>query len=100
MGEYKTGLTLELIPEGTYYKIAEAIGVDNFVKLLELVGGTTLYLPKTESILRPLRDAAIKEEFNGFNHTALAIKYNVTERWVRQICGEGFLEGQVDMFAS
>ncbi|GAB6158295.1 hypothetical protein JCM39194_14950 [Desulfotomaculum varum] len=91
-------LTLEQIPEGLYREIAEAIGVGNFVKLTQLVGGTTIYLPKTESIVRPVRDAKIREEFNGYNHMELAKKYDVTERWVRQLCGDGHAEGQLSLF--
>ncbi|SHI87624.1 Mor transcription activator family protein [Lutispora thermophila] len=91
-------LTLEQIPEGLYREIAEAIGVGNFVKLTQLVGGSTIYLPKTESIVRPVRDAKIREEFNGYNHMELAKKYDVTERWVRQLCGDGHAEGQLSLF--
>jgi len=91
-------LTLEQIPEGLYREIAEAIGVGNFVKLTQLVGGSTIYLPKTESIVRPVRDAKIREEFNGYNHMELAKKYDVTERCVRQLCGDGHAEGQLSLF--
>lgn len=97
MDNYQNDLSLEMIPDGMYRKIAEAIGVEHLIALAEIVGGTTFYMPKTESFLRPLRDAAIKEEFNGFNHAELALKYNVTDRWVRQICGEGFIEGQITL---
>ena len=48
--------------------------------------------------LRPVRDAHIKAEFNGFNHVELAEKYDVTERWVRKLCGVGFIEGQIGLF--
>ena len=92
------GLTLDMLPEGLYRMIAEAIGTENFYKLAEVVGGTTVYIPKPESITRPVRDARIKEEFNGYNHPELAKKYGVTERWVRQICGEGHPPGQLDIF--
>lgn len=68
------------------------------LKLAEVVGGTTVYIPKPESVTRPVRDARIKEEFNGYNHPELARKYNVTERWVRQLCGDGKLEGQLELF--
>lgn len=88
-------LTVEMLPEGLYKQIAEAIGTENFYKLAEVVGGATVYIPKPESIVRPVRDARIKEEFNGYNHPELARKYDVTERWVRQLCGEGQLEGQL-----
>ena len=57
MDELLKDLTLEMIPEGLYKQIAEEIGVSNFYKLAEVVGGATVYIPKPESILRPARDA-------------------------------------------
>ena len=51
--------------------IAELIGVEAFYKLAKEFGGATLYIPKPESLIRPVRDAKIKEEFNGYNHPAL-----------------------------
>ena len=97
MSELSKDLTLEMLPEGLYTLIAEAIGTENFYKLAEVVGGTTVYIPKPESLVRPVRDARIKEEFNGYNHTLLARKYGVTERWVRQLCGDGHPEGQLSL---
>ena len=89
MDKLAEGLTLEMLPEGLYRMIAEAIGTDNFYKLAEVVGGTTVYIPKPESVT---------EEFTGYNHPELARKYGVTERWVRRICGPGQTEGQLDIF--
>lgn len=87
-------LTIEMLPEGICQEIAAAIGPERFVRLAEVVGGSTIYIPKAESLVRPVRDAHIKNEFNGYNHAELARKYAVTERWVRQICGEGQVAGQ------
>lgn len=80
MDELVKDLTLDMISEGLYRMIAEAIGTDNFYKLAEIVGGTTIYIPKPESLTRPVRDARIKKEFTGYNHQELARKYGVTER--------------------
>lgn len=90
-------LTLDMFEEGLYKKIAAAIGPENFVKLAEVVGGATIYIPKPESLTRPARDAHIREEYNGYNHLELARRYDVTVRWVRQLCGEGYPEGQLSL---
>lgn len=98
MNELSKDLTLDMFEEdGLYKKIAAAIGPENFVKLAEVVGGATIYIPKPESLTRPVRDARIKEQFNGYNHLELARKYDVTVRWVRQLCGEGHPEGQLSL---
>lgn len=79
----------ELVPamlsDELFREIATEIGMDNFLKLLRLVGGGDFYVPHLKSILRPLRDKKIQEEFNGGNTKELAQKYGVTQRWVRQI---------------
>lgn len=98
MKELSKDLTVEMLPEGLYRQIAEEIGVENLIKLSELIGGSTFYLPKPESIVRPARDVRIREEFNGYNHVELARKYDVTERWVRKLCGDGKHPGQMDLF--
>lgn len=98
MDELSKDLTIEMLPEGLYTQIAEAIGPENFYRLAEAVGGATVYIPKPESLIRPVLHARIKEEFNGYNHPELAKKYGVTERWVRQLCGPGQTEGQLDIF--
>lgn len=98
MDDFSKDLTLEMIPEGLYLKIAKAIGVDNFYKLTEAIGGATVYIPKPEALTRPVRDARIKAEFNGWNHVELARKYDVTDRWVRRLCGPQNVEGQINFF--
>jgi len=91
-------LTVGMLPPGTYRKIAQEIGPQNFYRLAKLVGGTTIYIPKPDSVLRPVRDARIRKEYNGYNCMELAKKYNVTERWVQQLCGEYPIPGQYNIF--
>ena len=90
MDELVKDLTLDMLPEGIYRDIAEAIGIKNFYTLTEVVGGATIYLPKPESVIRPVRDARIREEFNGYNHPDLARKYRVTERWGSSVVRESW----------
>lgn len=78
-------LTSSMLPDGICKSIAEEIGTDNLLKLAVLVGGSTFYMPQAESILRPLRNQKIKEEFNGYNSAELAQKYGVTPRRVQYI---------------
>ena len=62
MDELVKDLTLDMISEGLYRMIAEAIGTDNFYKLAEIVGGTTIYIPKPESNPHPDRTAPNKKD--------------------------------------
>lgn len=70
-------------------QIAEAIGVDNYLKLTREFGGTTIYIAKAEEIIRRNeRDEKIREEFDGSNYAQLAVKYGLTEVWIRNIVSE------------
>lgn len=89
-------LTLEMIPDGIWRTVAEEIGVSNLIKLAELVGGANIYIPKAESFVRPVLYEKIKEEYNGYNTAQLARKYGITERWVREICGDD-IPGQMEL---
>ena len=98
MDKFVKELTVEMLPDNSWRQVAEAIGLENFCKMLEIVGGSSTYIPKLDYILRPVRDVHIKAEFNGWNYLELAKKYNITERLVRGICGPGIVEGQIDLF--
>ena len=80
-------ITIEDLPE-SYREVARAIGVENAVKLSSVVGGLGYYFPQLDGILRKKRDECIRREFNGNNHRELAKKFDLTERWVREIVEE------------
>ena len=96
MNKLAEKLTLEMIPDGIWRTVAEEIGVTNLIKLAELVGGANIYIPKAESVVRPVLYEKIKEEYNGYNIALLARKYGITERWVREICGDD-IPGQLEL---
>lgn len=77
-------LTLQDL-DNEYSDIAECIGIDAFKKLVYLCGGSMLYVPKCDSLVKALRDRNIQNEFNGENYRLLARKYGLTERRVRDI---------------
>ena len=91
-------LTPAMIPDGILRDIAEEIGCVNLIKLLDIVNGDTIYLQRADNILRPVRDKRIKAEFNGYNRSELARKYNLSERYMRELCGEELVEGQLSLF--
>lgn len=76
-------LTIEDIPN-SHKDIAQHIGIDSFKKLVEIVGGSSLYIPKESSLTRPIRNRIIRERFNG-DYKTLARKYNITEAQIRNI---------------
>ena len=79
-------LTLDDIPK-THKDIAEYIGIDAFKKLVELLGGSSLYIRNEASLTRHIRNRVIREKFNG-DYRVLARKYDIRESQVRNIVGD------------
>lgn len=85
--EWTKDLAPEDLPE-PYQEISRMIGLESTLKIADKFQGSTLYLPKMDTVLRKMRDERIKAEFNGTNHRLLARKYGLTEAWIRQILAE------------
>lgn len=82
-----------------YKELARVIGLKNTIKIAEKYQGMALYLPKLDALIRRIRDDRIRTEFNGGNYRELAIKYKLTEVWVRQIVDEKPIESnQLSLF--
>lgn len=73
-----------MLPE-KYNYMAKLIGLENFFLLTKEFGGDMFYIPKLDTVLKDIRNANIKKEFNGGNVKQLAKNYNISERWVRKI---------------
>jgi len=73
--------------EGDLRDIADTIGMNNTVKLMELFGGCAVYIPMIDRVQKKSRDRMIRSEFNGSNYRDLADKYNLSVVWIRKIVG-------------
>lgn len=86
---------MEDLPE-SYRDIAELIGLDNALKLVERCGGLALYIPKAESCLLAAKCRQIYDEWrestSGNVYAELAKKHNYTETHVRRIIRDMSLE--------
>jgi Mor family transcriptional regulator len=81
-------IVLEDIPD-SLQTIAQAIGIQGLIELLNVIGGITVYMPFPEAILREARNRAILKEFDGSNYDLLASKYGICARQVRNIVTKG-----------
>lgn len=77
-------IPVEQLPEAVQV-LARVIGVEAAVKLSEELGGTSFYFPKIDRLLQRVRDKKIRQEFSGYNCRELALKYHLSENWVRKI---------------
>ena len=74
-------ITLDDIGE-QYRNIAETLGVERFIELIENLGGTSWYIPKKDSVLYRAMKRKIKREYNKYNKKELALKYGISEKTV------------------
>lgn len=70
---------------GEQRDLAEAVGLETYLKLVRMFGGCNLYIYKADTILRIARDAEIRNRYNGRNLRELVAAYGMSERTVREI---------------
>lgn len=63
-------------------------GEELVLLLVKKLGGQILYLPKAMAFKAFVRDQQIYAEFNGSNHKALCVKYDLSEPRIYQIIQE------------
>jgi Mor family transcriptional regulator len=64
--------------------LKKLIGKEELYKVIEILGGSTIYIPKRDSI--GAHHNSIKQEFrNGASYHELAIKYGYTKSYIRKI---------------
>ena len=79
-------LTVDMIPDGIWRTVAQEIGPLSTIKLLFILNGDAVYVPKPDRILVPARNKLIQREFTGYNCEALAQKYGLTTAYIRRLC--------------
>ena len=77
-------IKLEDIPNA-YRDVAQIVGVDAYIQLCKVLGGSSMYFPTARTILKPIRDEQIKREFNGSNFRSLSLKHGICETQIRKI---------------
>ena len=65
--------------------LVDTIGIEAFKNLIKNYGGSSLYIPNENSILKPIRNRLIKKHFNGNNYKELAKEFKISEMQVRNI---------------
>ncbi len=66
--------------------IANVIGQEKAMALADYFNGTVLYVPKLDEVLRNRKHELIREDRRkGVPYRDIALKYNISDRWVREI---------------
>lgn len=70
---------------GEYQAIVKRLGVTLALELIKERGGTNVYVPVYDCVTSAARNRLLREDFNGRNYQELAVKYGISEVWVRRI---------------
>lgn len=77
------GVKLDDIPS-RYNDLLDAIGIEGFLGLVQLYGGSIVYIPTVKSLMKNSRDRIIKEEFKG-DYDYLSRKYGISRSQIYNI---------------
>ena len=77
-------LTKEDVPE-ILQGLVDIMGIEAFIELIKQYGGSSLYIPNENSVLKPIRNRLIREYFNGNNYKQIAKEFKISEMQVRNI---------------
>ena len=83
-------------PNSRYRQLAETIGVENTLKVLETFEGESFHVGKLQVIFRDLWQNKLRSEWRKYNAVQLAHKYDITVRQVQNIVNDH--EDQFDLF--
>ena len=80
----------------TVSELVQVLGVGNTVRLLEVFGGSQLYIPRLETLTKSeCRNSMICTDFmNGMRYRAVANKYGLSEMAIRKIVAVKKKNGQ------
>ena len=76
-------LTKDDLPE-SLGDIVDVIGLDSVKDLIKLAGGSSIYIPSENSVIKPVRNKIMKDNFNG-SYKELSRKFGISEVQVRNI---------------
>lgn len=86
-------------------RVAELVGYETYQSMIEVYGGSYIYIPKPDKFDRVARNEKIISEFDGYNFHELAIKYGLTDVTIRGIVKEQVrvtrakpMDGQISLF--
>jgi Mor family transcriptional regulator len=76
-----------------FQDLANEIGIEALLKMTAIIGGLTIYIPKTDFFIKPAKERLILQEYNGYNVPELAIKYGVSDAYIRKLVNQDLPSG-------
>ena len=80
-------ILMEDIPYGLCAMV-EIVGMDKFVEICKLYGGSTVYIPVHSKVTLAERNRQLIKDYNVKNIDALRVKYGISNQQVKRILSE------------
>ena len=64
------------------------LGYDNLIFLIDMYGGTTLYIPRLHWVFKDCISIAVRKDFGRLGMYELCQKYGISERTIKDIVKE------------
>ncbi|MGE5551919.1 MAG: Mor transcription activator family protein [Bacteroidota bacterium] len=87
-GPWVNELQIDDLPEGYCRELAQLIGVPVLLTLAKMYGGSGVYIPKIDTMMRSIRDERLAAEFTGDNLHAIVRKYRLSKSRIYEIVEE------------
>ena len=69
-------------------ELADCLGMEAYKNLIATYSGSIINVRSIGSLTRKIRNKKILSEFNGRNYNALSVKYDISNRMIRNIINE------------
>ena len=86
-GGFIINILMEDIPYGLC-AMAEIVGMDKFMEICKLYGGSTVYIPVHSKVTLAERNRQLVKDYNGKNIDALRVKYGISNQQIKRILSE------------
>ena len=86
-GGFIINILMEDIPYGLC-AMAEIVGMDKFIEICKLYGGSTVYIPVHSKVTLAERNRQLVKDYNGKNIDALRVKYGISNQQIKRILSE------------
>lgn len=67
------------------HTMADITGMDNFLRICKMYGGSSIYIPVYNKVIMGDRNRRIVSEYNGKNLDRLRVRYDLSKEQVKYV---------------
>lgn len=83
-GGFIMDILIDDIPDNLHAMV-DAIGMENFLEVSKLYGGSNIYIPVHNKVVMGERNREIAREYNGRNIDNLRLRYGISTQQIKRL---------------